>query len=94
MCASIVDLGDQAGNDLQLFLAICIVRTLDLGSFGATLLLGLARLDPFLHGEMLSDLGQVVLVQTQALKKRAVGDRVQHDMVVGAVSLLSMHSLL
>jgi hypothetical protein len=39
-------------------------------------LLRLARFHPLLHGQVLTKLGQIVVLQPEAVEKRAVGDGV------------------
>jgi hypothetical protein len=75
-CPSIVHLRQKTRNDLHLFLAILVLLAFNLGSLCATLLLRLARFHPLLHGQVLTKLGQIVVLQPEAVEKRAVGDGV------------------
>jgi hypothetical protein len=62
--------------------AILILLPIDLGRFRTALLLRLACLHPLLHGEMLTKLGQVVVLQPKTVKQRTVGDGVKDNVVV------------
>jgi hypothetical protein len=75
-CISVVHLRQQTGNDLHLFLSVLVLLAFDLGSLRATLLLRLARLYPLFHGQVLTKLGQIVVLQAEAVEQRAVGDGV------------------
>ena len=82
----IVDLRVQARDDLQVLVVIVILAILgNLRRLGAPLLLRLALLNPLLHGQMLIQLGELVRLQTEAIKNGAVGDGIKLDLVVGSV---------
>ena len=84
---SIVHLRQQTRNNLHLFLAVLVLLALDLGSLCATLLLRLASFHPLLHGQVLPKLGQIVVLQAEAVEQGTVGDGVQDDLVVWSVML-------
>ena len=65
---SIVHLCQQTRNDLHLFLSILVLLAFDLGSLCATLLLRLASFHPLFHGQVLTKLGQVVVLQAEAIE--------------------------
>ena len=73
---SIVHLCQQTRNDLHLFLSILVLLAFDLGSLCATLLLRLASFHPLFHGQVLTKLSQIVVLQAEAVEERAVGDGV------------------
>jgi hypothetical protein len=65
---SIVHLRQQTRNNLHLFLAVLVLLAFDLGGLCATLLLRLARFHPLLHSQMLTKLGQIVILQAEAVE--------------------------
>jgi len=87
-CRSVMDLCQQTGNDLHLFLSVLVLLAFDLGSLCATLLLRLARFHPLFHCQVLTQTSQIVILQAEAIEQRAVGDGVQDDVVVRSVETL------
>ena len=78
-------LRQQPRDDLHILLAILIFLTVNLWCLRAALLLRLTCFDPLLHCEMLPKLSQVVILQAKTVQQRAVGDRVEDNVVVGPV---------
>lgn len=81
--SSIMDLGVETRDNLQIFVLIEVLSILgDFGSLGASLLLRLADFDPLLHGKVLAKLGKAVRLQPQAIEDRTAVNWVEKDMVV------------
>lgn len=80
---SVVYGGSQAWKDLQIFGLVEILALFDLWRLGLPLLLCLSKSDPFLHSEMLIDIGECIGSKAQPFKHRAL-DWIQDDMVVGS----------
>jgi hypothetical protein len=82
---SIVDLRTQSRKDLKIFGAIgvfSIIRDLDI--FVPSLLLCLPHFHPLLSRQMLTELGKNILRQPEALKERAICNRIQDDVIIWA----------
>lgn len=77
-----MDLRQKTRDNLHLFLPILILLPINLRRLCAALLLRLTCLHPLLHREMLTQLGQVVVLQTEAVQQRTVGDGIEDDVVV------------
>lgn len=89
-----MDLGVQAGDDLEILVLIDILPVLcDLWGLGSSLLLTLAKFDPLLHCQVLTKLRERVALETQAFQDGAVGDRIKDDMVVWSGRNLSATAL-
>ena len=74
----------QPRDDFHILLAVLILLSVDLWCLRAALLLRLTRFDPLLHCKMLPKFSQVVVLQAKAVQQRAVGDGIEHNMVVGS----------
>lgn len=82
---SVVYLRTQPRKNLKILCAICvfpIIRDLDI--FVPSLLLCLAHFHPLLSCQMLTELGENILRQSETLKERAVCNRIQHNVIVWA----------
>jgi hypothetical protein len=81
-----VNLGVQAREDLQVLLLVVVFAIRgDLCTHLGSLLLGLPDLDPLLGGQVLTDLSEGVGSETQPGEKRAVGDGIEHHLVIGSI---------
>lgn len=74
----------QPRRNLEVLLVHKLAILRDLGALILALLLHLTETDPFLHRQVLADLGEGILGLAEALEERAVVDGVKEDVVVGS----------